>query len=65
MFGVQIAMGGVQHGLARDSFEFLREVADAETRTFADGSLVRRFLREDHPEERGLAGAVGSYQADP
>ena len=65
MFGIQIAMGGVQHGLARNSFEFLREVADAETRTLADGSLVRRFLPKDHPEERGLAGAVGSHQADP
>ena len=49
MFGIQIAMGGVQHGLARNGFEFLRQVADAKTRTLADGSLVRRFLLEDHP----------------
>ena len=65
MFGVQIAMGGVQHRLARNRFQFLREVADAETRTLADGSLVRRFFPEDHPEESGFAGAVGSHQADP
>ena len=65
VFGIQIAMGGVQHGLARDGFELLREVADAETRTLADGPLIRRFLPEDHPEEGGLAGAVGSHQADP
>ena len=58
-------MGGVQHGLARDGFEFLREVADAETRTLADGSLVRRLLLKDHPEEGGLAGAIGSHQTDP
>ena len=64
MFGIEIAMGGVQDGLARDGLEFLREVADTETRTFANGSFVRRFFFENHPEERGLAGAVGSHQAD-
>ena len=65
MFGIQIAMGGVQHGLAGNSFEFLWKVPDAKTRTLADSSLVRRFLLEDHPEESRLACAVGSHQTDP
>jgi hypothetical protein len=58
-------MGRVQYVLARDGLEFLRQVADAETRTLADSSLIGRFLSEDHSEQRGFAGAVRSYQSNP
>ena len=57
-------MCGVQNVLARDGFKFLREIANTEPRPLPDGAFVRRFFFEDHAEERGLAGAIGSHQAD-
>src|SRR6185369_11280032 len=65
VFWIEISMGGVQHGFARDGFEFLREIADAETRTLPDLPLVRRLFLEDHSEEGGLAGAIGADQPNP
>jgi hypothetical protein len=60
-----VAMGGIEHRLARNGFELLRQVADAEAGTFADGALVRRFFAENHAEQGRLAGAVRTDEADP
>jgi hypothetical protein len=65
MFRVEVAMGGIQHILADDRFEFLGEISDAEPRALTDVAFVLGFLPEDHPEERGLAGTVRSDQSHP
>ena len=48
----------------RHLLDVLPEVADGEPLRHGDVAFVRRFLADDHPEERGLAGAVRPDQAD-
>ena len=42
--------------------EALRHVADDEARLAQRGALVGRLQAEQHPHQRGLAGAVGADQ---
>ena len=55
-------MGGIEHRLAGNRFQFLREISDSESRAFADRSFVRRILAEDHPEQGRLADAIRADQ---
>ena len=61
---ILVAVRGIQHRFPGDGFELLRQIADAQARPLADRAFVRRFLAQESSEERGLAGAVGSDQAD-
>ncbi len=60
--------GAVHHlgdGAAAVHFaDVLAEVADGDAAIDGDLALVRLLLSRDQPEERGLAGAVGSDEAD-
>jgi hypothetical protein len=53
-----------QHRAAARVAGVLAEVADGEPAGPLDVAGVRRFLADDEPEQRGLAGAVGADQAD-
>ena len=44
--------------------DVLLEVADGELLRDGDVPFVGRFLADDHPEERGLAGPVGPDKTD-
>jgi hypothetical protein len=50
--------GFVEHRAAGHLLDVLPEVADGEALRHRHVALVGRFLADDHPEERGLAGAV-------
>ena len=69
-FVVQIAHaaaagdGFVEHRAALHLLHVLAEVADGELLGNRDVAFVGGFLADDHAEERRLAGAVGSDQAD-
>ena len=54
----------VEHGAAGHLFDVLAEVADRHPLRHRDVALVRRFLADDHAEQRGLAGAVRPDEAD-
>ena len=57
-------MGGIQHRVAWDAFEFLGQIADAQPRALADAAVVEALLAEDQSQERRLADAVRPDQAD-
>ena len=65
MFGILLAMSCLQHGQVRGSVEFLGEISDPEPGPFANGSVVRRILADDHPEQGGFPRAVSTDEADP
>ncbi len=48
----------------RHLLDVLAEVADRQLLRHRDVAFVRRFLADDHPEQRRLAGAVGTDEAD-
>src|SRR6266481_2404644 len=53
------------HGLlAVERVARLVDIAEMHAVADRDGALVRRLLLGDHPEQRGLAGAVGADHAD-
>src|ERR1700691_3314641 len=53
------------HGLlAVEAVARLVDIAEMHAFADRDGALVRRLLPGDHPEQRGLAGAVGADHAD-
>ena len=54
----------VEHGAAGVGQPVLRQVADGQRRRFEDGAAVRLVEPGHHPQQRGLAGAVGSAQPD-
>ena len=54
----------VDDGPARHLFDVLPEVADRHPLRHRDVALVGLLLADDHPEQGGLAGAVGPDQAD-
>ena len=54
----------VEHRAARHLFDVLAEVADRQLLRHGDVALVRPLFARDHPEDRGLAGAVRPDQAD-
>ena len=56
--------GLVEHGPARHFLHVLSEIADGQLPGNGDVPFVRRFLADDHAEERGLAGAVGPDETD-
>ena len=56
--------GFVENRAALHLFDVLAEVADGQLFGDGDVAFVGRFLADDHAEEGGLAGAVGSDQAD-
>ena len=56
--------GFVEHGAALHLFHVLAEVADGQLLGDGDVAFVGVFFADHHAEERGLAGAVGSDQAD-
>jgi hypothetical protein len=58
------AGGDVQDGLVAHRGAFLRQIAEVGAAFPLDGPLVGRLLAEDKVEERGLACAVGSDQAE-
>ena len=56
--------GLVEHGAARHLFDVLAEIADRELARDRHVAFVGLFLAGDHPEEGGLARAVGTDQSD-
>ena len=56
--------GFIEHRPAFHLFHVLAEVADGQLLRNRDVALVGRFLADDHAEERRLAGAVRTDQAD-
>jgi hypothetical protein len=48
----------VEHRSARHLLDVLAEVADRQLLRHRHLAFVRRFLADDHPEQRRLAGAV-------
>jgi hypothetical protein len=54
----------VQDRAAGHLLDVLAEVADRQLLRHRDIALVRRFLADDHPEQRRLAGAVRADQTD-
>jgi hypothetical protein len=60
--------GAVHHlghrAAARHLADILAEIADGDAAIDRDLALVGRLLAGDHAEQRGLAGAVGTDQAD-
>src|SRR5215831_8837232 len=54
----------VDHRASRHLLDVLLEVADGQLPGDGDVPVVGRLLTDDHAEERGLAGPVGSDQAD-
>ena len=64
MLRVQVSVRGIQHGVPGDGFQFLREIADAQSRAFADGAFVRRFLAKNHAKERRFSDAVRPDEPD-
>ena len=53
----------VEHRAARHLLDVLPEVADGQLARDGDLAFVCRLLADDHPEERGLAGAVRADEA--
>jgi hypothetical protein len=62
---ILVAMRRIERRLAGDGFEFLRQIADAKTRPLSYRPFIRRFLAQDHFEQRRLACPVGTHKADP
>ncbi len=56
--------GFVQHRPARHLLDVLAEVADGQLLRHGDFAVIRTFFAGDHAEDGGLAGAVGSDEAD-
>ena len=56
--------GFVEHRAALHLFDVLAEVADGQLLGNRDVAFVGLFFAHHHAEERGLAGAVGTHQAD-
>ena len=56
--------GLVQHRPARHLLDVLAEVADGQLLRHRDLAVVHAFFAGDHAEDGGLAGAVGSDEAD-
>ena len=54
----------VEHRAAGHLLDVLPEIADGHPSGHRHLALVRRLLADDHPEQRRLAGAVGTDQAD-
>ena len=54
----------VEHRAARHLLDVLAEVADGQLLRHRHVAFVRRFLADDHPEQRRLAGAVRADEAD-
>ena len=53
------------HGAAaRHLADVLAEIADGDAAIDRHLAFVRQFLPGDHPEQRGLAGAIGADEAD-
>ena len=53
------------HGAAAGHLaDVLAEIADRHAAIDRDLTLVGQFLARDHPEQRGLAGAIGADQPD-
>ena len=60
--------GAVHHlghrAAARHLADILAEIADGDAAIDRHLALVGLLLARDHPEQRGLAGAVGADEAD-
>jgi len=56
--------GFIEHGPALHLFDVLPEVADGELLRHGDIAFVGSLFADDHAEQGGLAGAVGSDQTD-
>ncbi len=56
--------GLVENRATRHLLHVLTEIADGELLRHRDFALVRRLLPHDHAEERRLAGAIGTHEAD-
>ena len=54
----------VQYGTPGHLLHVLPEVADRQPLRNGHVALVGRFLADDHPEQRGLAGPVGPDKTD-
>ena len=54
----------VEHRSTRHLLDVLPEVADGDLLRHRHVALVRRLFADDHPEERGLAGAVRADEPD-
>ena len=54
----------VEHRPARHLLDVLAEVADRQPLRHRHVALVGGLLADDHPEQRGLAGAVGADEPD-
>ena len=54
----------IEHRPALHLLDVLAEIADGQFLGNRDFAFVRSFLADDHAEECGLAGAVGTDQAD-
>ena len=54
----------VEHRAARHLLDVLPEVADGQLLRHRHVAFVRRLLADDHPEQRRLAGAVRTDEAD-
>src|SRR5262249_4321739 len=54
----------VEHRSAGHLLDVLPEIADRQLLGDGDIALVRRFLADDHPEERRLARPVRADEAD-
>ncbi len=63
MFRILVAMGGIQDRLPGEDFQFLREISDPQAGALSDCALIRRFLAQDHAEQRGFPGAVRTDQS--
>src|SRR5207344_2685443 len=54
----------VEHRTPRHLFDVLAEVADAQLLRHRDVAFVRHLFARDHPEQRRLAAAIRTDQAD-
>src|SRR5215217_920707 len=57
---ILVPMSGIQDRFPGNGFEFLRQIANVESRTLTDRPFVRRFFTENHAKERRLSRAVRS-----
>ena len=56
--------GFIEHRAALHLLDVLAEVADGQLLGNRDVAFVGSLFADHHAEERGLAGAVGTHQAD-
>ena len=56
--------GFVEHRSPAHLFDILPEIADGELLRDRDLPVIRGLLADDHPEQRRLASAVGTDEAD-